>query len=274
MDPEAPYRAPRLAPSDWLHLSDPLTNHLGSNDPADRLVYNFLLGLKRRFRSLRQAWDKVLDPDEKGQVTMTEFSDIMERILNYRGERLRVFRALDIKKRGFLELDDLNPRGAEVTRDIRFRLVNRFGAILSAFHPFQVGTSEKLDFAAFSDMLSAFETDAEAGYKVADMKAAFDWLDYDGDKLIEGRNFEVAAPQRHARMQLPRLARAPVEGDEGSDGERPPRDYEALTHLHLKHDDGAMSDNSQEGQTQGMLNTRKRCRACVSMCSVDARPMN
>ncbi|CAD7967144.1 unnamed protein product [Amoebophrya sp. A120] len=180
---------PDSTQTDYAHLPDPNYN------PC-KVTQSFLGTLRRKYKSVRDAWYKALDPKGKNMLTFDEFNENCKTRLRYYGNVDRVFKTLDYQNSGMVSMSDLNPRAHECLRDIQFQLVQRFGNILDAFHPFHIGTSNELDLESFARMLQPFQ------FKDFDVKNVFEWMDLLDKKRIRGQAVEfakVGAPSKLTR---------------------------------------------------------------------------
>ncbi|CAD7952859.1 unnamed protein product [Amoebophrya sp. A25] len=170
---------PDEAVTDYSNLPDP-------NYTTCRVTMAFLGTLKRKFATTRDAWYKALDPKGKGMLTYDEFADACKKRLQYYGSVDKVFKTLDYQGSGMVAMSDFNPRAHECLRDVQFQLLQRFGNLLDAFHPYHIGTSNEVDHDAFARMLLPFN------FKPYDIQNVFDWLDSKNKKRIRGTAIEFA----------------------------------------------------------------------------------
>eukprot|EP00392_Amoebophrya_sp_AT5.2_P015593 g15806.t1 len=182
---------PDASVTDYAHLPDPNYSHC-------KVTQSFLGTLRRKFKSVRDGWYKALDPHGKAMLTYDEFAENCKTRLRYYGSVDKVFNTLDYQNSGMVAMSDFNPRAHECLRDIQFQLVQRFGNILDAFHPYHIGTSNELDMESWTKMLVPFN------FKLHDVQNVFLWLDMLDKKRIRGTSIEfakVGAPSKLSRYE-------------------------------------------------------------------------
>lgn len=95
-------------------------------------VPGFKKALIIRCGSLYQAWREAFDLDGTGHVTFGEFTQALSR-LAFHGNIKALWKDLDTDCKGYLVFADLDPEMAALLKDLRKKLVSKYGNMLLAW---------------------------------------------------------------------------------------------------------------------------------------------
>jgi hypothetical protein len=100
--------------------------------------------LRHRFGTVTAAWRQILDPNMKGKLSFQDFCSAC-RDIGFCRKMKQLWEMLDSEKRGYIELDQIDPEAAAALK--KFRALNRqkHGTLLKAWNWFDPRNKKRVD---------------------------------------------------------------------------------------------------------------------------------
>jgi len=143
---------------------------------GQRMLAAFKKHLIKEHGTLVRAWRDVLNPEGNSRISQDEFEEMFNEN-GFEGDIEMIWKAIDMKGGTTLSLDLLDPSLGGDLRELRQRMVERYGSIANAFDKTDVDGSYQLDKQKFLELCY------ECQYR-GNERRLFAFLDREDEEMI------------------------------------------------------------------------------------------
>mmetsp|Transcript_38753 Transcript_38753/g.88777 ORF Transcript_38753/g.88777 Transcript_38753/m.88777 type:complete len:694 (+) Transcript_38753:1-2082(+) len=136
----------------------------------------FIKALQSHFDNPVLAWRHILDRDESNHVSFPEFDEACTYI-NFQGNRLGAWQALDDDSSGYITLRELNPEADRELARFKFWAEKTFGSVANTFRALDESGDGQISFREFRQAAKKYHFHG-------DVLTLLTWFDLDGSKTL------------------------------------------------------------------------------------------